>query len=349
MRIIGTYNIDPSAPASLVSTTRFDYGMTPPHSDEFILGFERELMTDFSVGVNYSYRKYSDLLETRAEHHQGQGDFFTQADYKLAGTTQGVNCGADAAANKPTVPGRYEICDPNGNLLRTITAPVRNIYDLKNPNDPPTFFVVRNTPDYSQRFSGLELTATKRLSHNWMLRGNLSWNDWKEHCGAASIADPTPVATTTGTAGCPGGQVVARSAGSGAFADVFINSKWSFNVTGLYQLPWDFNVGASLTGRQGYPRPFQEEVTTSTGGTNNVILGPVGSTRFDNVYELDLRAAKDFRFFNRVGVTISADLFNVPNKRTILQRNTDLSLSNADYITEIQSPRVWRFGAKVSF
>jgi hypothetical protein len=349
MKIIGIYNIDPAAPASLTSTTRFDYGMTPPHSDELILGLEREVMTDFSVGMNLSYRKYSDLLESRAEHHQGQGDFFTRADYMPAGTTQGSVCGADAAAGKAPTPGKYEVCAPDGTLLRTISAPVRGVYDLKNPLDAPTFFVVRNTPDYYQRFSGIELTATKRLSHNWMLRGNVSWNDWKEHCGPNAVADPTPVATATGTAGCPGGQVVARSAGSGAFGDVFINSKWSFNVTGLYQLPWDFNVGASLTGRQGYPRPFQEEVGTSTGGTNNVVLGPVGSTRFANVYELDFRAAKDFRFFNRVGLTLSADLFNAPNKRTILQRQTDLSATNADYITEIQSPRVWRFGAKVSF
>jgi hypothetical protein len=75
----------------------------------------------------------------------------------------------------------------------------------------------------------------------------------------------------------------------------------------------------------------------------------VGALRFENVYELDLRAAKDFRFFNRVGVTLSADLFNAPNQRTVLQRNTDLNTTTFGRITELQSPRIWRFGAKVSF
>ena len=42
-------------------------------------------------------------------------------------------------------------------------------------------------------------------------------------------------------------------------------------------------------------------------------------------------------------------LFNAPDKRTILQRNTDLNTTTFGRITEIQSPRVWRFGAKVSF
>jgi hypothetical protein len=143
-------------------------------------------------------------------------------------------------------------------------------------------------------------------------------------------------------------------------------------------LPWDFNIGASLTARQGYPRPFRETASDAcpsltdcvwNDGINTdkeVILQPIGTTRFPNVYELDLRAAKDFRFMNRVGLTLSADLFNVPNKRTVLQRNTLLDMTSVergtplqtlpiggpgtgDRITELQSPRVWRFGAKLSF
>jgi hypothetical protein len=174
------------------------------------------------------------------------------------------------------------------------------------------------------------------------------------------VSDPTPF-----LGNCPGGQVTERSAGSGAFGNVFISSKWSFNFTGLYQLPYDFNIGASLTGRQGYPQPFRQnasDVGLITANPNDdlapilttdkeVVIQPIGTTRFPNVYELDLRAAKDFRFFNRVGLTISADLFNVPNKRTVLQRQTLLNYGTqtGDRISELQSPRVWRFGAKITF
>ena len=68
-------------------------------------------------------------------------------------------------------------------------------------------------------------------------------------------------------------------------------------MTGLYQLPWDFNIGASLTGRQGYPEPFRINASTlaNVETDKNIVLQPVGALRFDNVYELDLRAAKDFR------------------------------------------------------
>jgi carboxypeptidase family protein/TonB-dependent receptor-like protein len=321
------YNVDPANPAALTSVHRVDYGMKPPHTDELIVGGERELMTDFSVGVNLTYRKIHNLVESRAEHTQGKGDFFTRADYVVAGQTSGT----------------YKILDKQGNLLHTITAPIVNYYDLKNQNDVPTFFVYRNRPDYSQRYEGAELTATKRLSHRWMLRGNFAYNNWTEHCGQNAVADPTPL-----LGNCPGGIVTERSAGSGAFGNVFVQAKWTFNVTGLYQLPWDFNIGGSLVGRQGYARPFREEVSVAS-GTNEVVLQPVGSLRFPNVFELDLRFAKDFRFYNRYGITLAGDLFNVPNKRTILQRETDLSVSNADYITEMQSPRVWRLSARVNF
>src|ERR1044071_6505787 len=81
------YYYDPTAPSALVSTTRIDYGMKPQHSDEFIVGFERELFTDFSVGVNGTYRKIKNITGRLYEKHQGAGDFYTGADYELVGHT----------------------------------------------------------------------------------------------------------------------------------------------------------------------------------------------------------------------------------------------------------------------
>ena len=126
-------------------------------------------------------------------------------------------------------------------------------------------------------------------------------------------------------------------------------------MTGLYQLPWDISIGASFAARQGYPALYRDEVSTDANpsGFSDVILHEIGDSRFDNVYELDLRLAKEIRY-RGVGLTLSADLFNVPNQRTVLQRETlvgfDATYSgNGDQITELQSPRVWRLGARFSF
>ena len=346
LKISGFAYIDPDNPAAVSSTTRVDYSAKAPTTDEFILGGEHELLTDFSVGVNYSYRKYKDLIQTRFEKTQGKGDFYTSADYEVAG-----NAG-----------GTFTLKDPKtGAVITTFTTPTVPVYQLKAGIASPVFGVITNRPDYTQTYNGLELTATKRLSHKWMMRGNVTYSDWKQKSGANAYANPTP-ALRSGYDGCYGncnGQVFQRSGGSGSFANVFINSKWNANLTGLYQLPWDFNIGGSFTARQGYPALYRQSTTGLRGGNVGVILNPVGDERFANVYELDLRAAKDFRFFNRVGITLSGDLFNVTNQRTVLQRETNIltgsvtkaptSRSAGNRLTELQSPRVWRFGAKVSF
>jgi hypothetical protein len=327
--------IDPSNPGSTRAAIRPDYNMKPPKTDEFIIGGERELMTDFTVGVNYTYRKYTDFLWTRYEKTQGAEDWYTSADYIPAGTVGGFT-----NVNQP----------PNG----TPTGlPATTYYKVKPGVAAPVFGVLTNRPDYSQTYNGLELTLNKRLSNNWMMRGSFSYNDWKQHTGADGFQDPTPriQAATNGCYGNCNGQVFQRSAGSGAFGNVFIASKWNYNVTGLYQFPWQISVGASLNGREGYPAIYYVQQGVGAEGPKQVILGDVGDYHFDNVTNLDLRLAKEFRFFNRAGLTISADLFNVLNERTVLQRTlrTGPSRATSNRITEMQSPRVWRFGAKVSF
>ena len=81
--------ITPSNPASIALTRRVDYGMKVPTTDEVIVGAERELMSDFSVGVNYTYRKYNDLFTTRFEKTAGAGDYYTPDDWVLSSRTAG--------------------------------------------------------------------------------------------------------------------------------------------------------------------------------------------------------------------------------------------------------------------
>jgi hypothetical protein len=341
LQLFGWAYIDPSAPDATAGATRLDYGMNAPRTDEFIIGGEREILPNFSIGLNFSHRKYNDLLEIRYEKTQGRGDFYTADDFVVGGTAGGT------------------FTDPYSGETRQF--PSVPYYVLREGVPAPIYGVIRNRPDYSQTYNGIELTATKRLTNRWMMRANFSWNDWTEDTGSDGFFDPTPrtMQVTSPHPGCVGncnGQVVERSAGSGAFQNVFINSKWSFNVTGLYQFPWDVSLGASVVGRQGYPAVYRDQVTTDAAplGFNDVILNDIGEVRFPNVYEFDLRLAKEFRIMNKVGVTLAADLFNVPNQRTVLQRDTLVffdgeASGSGNEITELQSPRVWRFSARITY
>ena len=66
---------------------------------------------------------------------------------------------------------------------------------------------------------------------------------------------------------------------------------------------------------------------------------------------LDLRLAKDLRF-GPVGFTVSADVFNVLNRNTELQRNVTSNSAfrtQQNRIFELLSPRVIRLGARLTF
>jgi hypothetical protein len=117
----------------------------------------------------------------------------------------------------------------------------------------------------------------------------------------------------------------------------------------MYQLPMNFNIAASFWGREGYPVVPYMRVDGSDGIRRNVALASVNDIRYDNVYELDLRVEKLIPITSTANITVSADLFNVLNDGTILQRFNRIGPSNAGNIKEIQSPRVWRFGARISF
>lgn len=354
MSIRGFSGLNPVNPTSISKTTRMDYGMKIPTTDEFIVGFDRELLTDFSVGLNYTYRSNKNFTATRNEKTQGAGDYYTAADYVPVLCTAAAGCGNGpsfvAQGQQRLAGGIFTLKDPiTGAVLATFNTGVRPVWQLSPTVPTAVFSVITDRPGYSQKYSGFELSATKRMAHRWMMRANASWNDFTEKCTGEAVQNPTQ---TLGA--CPGGQVAPQSAASGDFGDDFLNAKWQFNINGVYLGPWDISIGASLSARQGYPSPLRDTVTGLRGGNQAVVLNDVGELRFANVYELDLRLAKDFRFANRVGVNVAADLFNVPNKRTILQRGTsimqnEVSLASGYRIRELQSPRVWRLGARLTF
>jgi hypothetical protein len=205
---------------------------------------------------------------------------------------------------------------------------------------------------------------TKRLSNKWMAHAAFSWNDWKNKVDnpATACVDPTNQVFPQGGF-FPGqvlgpscqnnSQVYQESLGSGSFGNVWIGSKWGFNVSGLYQLPWNFNIAANFYGRQGYRNPYYVAVDTGNGeGTRYALLDTF--SRLNNVYNLDMRVEKIISIASKASLTLSIDVFNVLNDNTILQRESDATPGSdgtgaAGLIDEIQNPRAVRFGARISF
>lgn len=330
---------DPSNPTLSTSFTRWASDLKAPNTDEIILGAEHELFSDLSIGVNVTYRKLNDFIGTIGEKHQGQGDYLTSADY---------------------APRSVNATLPDGS---TVTLPY---FVLRTATDPggavaaPVFSVIRNIPDYSQEYTGLELTAIKRMANRWMLRGNVTLQDWSQDAGVDSFGDPTK-RRVAGFSACPQcDTVVFQSTGSGSKGNVYINSNWTASLTGLYQIPViETSFGFNVNSREGYALPYVWLVRGSAGeGTKALIAGDdVDAFRNETVTEVDLRLAKEIRF-KGIGLTLSVDAFNILNANTVLQRNVtqlnaaagSTSLSpTSNRVAEVLSPRVFRLGARLSF
>jgi len=325
--ILAWFGIDPANPT--VPVRRWDPDINPPTTDELLVGFEREVLPDFVLGATYTWRQLDDFVYLRPEKTRGSNNFYSPADYELV-----------PAAAQST----FKL--PDGTFY---TRPA--YYRLKAGVDAPVYYVITNQPDYKQKYSGLELTGTKRMSNRWMLRGSVTLQDWTQEVGDEAFYDPTVQRGGSGTCTvCDGGDVIEGSgSGSGAKGGVYINSKWAYNLTGAYQIPViETSLGFNLTGRQGYPIPYAHRQNTSEGFKFLLLDEDVTHFRHEDIMNLDLRLAKDFRF-GPVGTTLSVDVFNVFNEQTILQRNTRLNIASGNRITELQSPRVIRLGARLTF
>jgi hypothetical protein len=328
----GTYgNIDPDHLNDVPHNARLDYGMTPPKTDEFIGGVEMQLMDDVSVGADYTYRKFTDFWWN--VHEKAGGGFVGPSDYNCSGA--------------PIV-----ATTPDGKSHSVVNCTLKPGVDIVDS-------VITNRPGYNQTYNGLDFFLTKRMSHNWMMRGSFSYNDRKQHVGAGGIEDPTPwlqppspiTNNYFGCTSCDGSIVVDRSYGT--HSDTYINARWQYNLTALYQFPWQVSVGANLTGREGYPIPYYVRA-----GSKRILLDGVDAGREPDQMELDLRLAKDITLPGRGGVTLAVEGFNITNNRPVLQRQPRLytlsggtvgKFGTANRITEVQVPRVFRVSAKVSF
>jgi hypothetical protein len=320
-------NIDPDHPGAAVSPGRIDYNMDPTTTDELVLGIDREIAPNFAIGAAYSYRYRTNFTWDQFEKTQGAGDYYTSADYVLGNPVTG------------TLPDGSSYSVPN--------------YRLKAGLDAPVFFVTTNRPDYHQTYHGLELTATKRMSNRWMMRGNLTLSNWEQHVGADGVIDPTKVIENDSCSNC-NGDVVASNGGVGGY----INSRWAYSLNGVYEAPFRIMLGAAVVGREGYILPYYRRTNNRDGVGNKevMVVEDFGANRLPDLFNLDLRVARDFGLpYRNATLNLSIDLFNVTNERTILWRDNRLysadgpDVSENDWIEQLQSPRVWRFGARVRF
>ncbi len=306
----------------------YDPDLKNSNSWEYLVGFERQLVTDLSVSVTYTHRDYRDA-------------------------TTIVPFGIDASDFVPA--GVFEANTPVG---------VFNVPYFTLPFTHDGSLIVTNANDYKTSYDGVDIAARKRMSNNFMVNAGLTLQKQNaNYDGGDSLAfyigdggltgqvfpfDPTnlPFLNDQPYAFAPGG-----SGKSG----VYPYSEWQLKLSGVYQFPWDISAGAFARYQQGYPYVLFARVTdgslSSALGTSFHLFAvePFGSRRYDDIFTLDLQFEKGFELGSYGRLALSANVFNVTNTNSIIRRQRRVNASTFNKIEENISPRAVRLGIRYSF
>jgi hypothetical protein len=296
-------NYDPANPSSVVSPNRIDEDLENDITDEFVAGVDHEVMANFAIGVSYIWRKY----------HNFQNDYRNVTADTYSPVTFTSACG-------------NTLCD----------APSYTATYYQRATAVPTGTVLRND-EASRSYNGIELTARKRFSNNWLMNSSFTFNNTILHYTGpgdfSTTADPTNFDFTNGQ-------------DSGGLN----GPRWTAKLSGMYGLPWQMSVAAFYNLRDGtqFNRTIQSPNRTGSGGTVNALIEPQGTTHYPTFSQLDLHWDKALRWGNR-RVQFNVDVFNTFNASTVLGRQARQNFAQANYVTSILAPRVARLGVKVNF
>jgi hypothetical protein len=323
----GFTGFDPKNPGAAINRVASD--SKPAITHELLAGVDRELTPQLSVSGTVTYRRIQDLSWTPLIGA-------TQASYTRTGTLTGTA----AEIGSYSVP----------------------LYALNAAALPPGGGRMYTTREgYHQRYLGLEVSATKRLSNRWSARVGFSANSWREYFDDPSkaILDPTRAASPSAAfpfAGpqVDGGAVLSMTTSSGGNAVYTVAPGYQIAANGSYEVLWGISIAAALVSRQGYAEPFfQSNVATGDplGAKSVLLVNQADAFRLPAVTLLDGRLEKQFTF-GSARLAIDFDLLNVLNSDTVLAKQYDARLTGATGFgstLEIMNPRVARLGVRFTF
>jgi len=273
-----------------VLLTSIDPNFKRPYTDEYSVGLDREIMSNTRLSAVYTYRREKNL----------QATLNPAANVYSTTPTAAVDPGIDGVVGTAD--------DASYSFFPRISAA------------NPAF--ITNDPTLVQRYEGLEITVTKRLSNRWQgLAGyTLSKN---EQFGYSTDVSPNFLINNNG------------NITTAANAD----RPNQFKLTGMYIVPWhDIITSANLAIQQG--PPITRQISRAVGfATNQIInLEPLGNTRQDALTKVDVRVGKLFRFNGGKTLEATADFDNLFNAATVWQvRNRTEAAAFLDPTTNVRA------------
>jgi hypothetical protein len=306
---------------SLVSSNanlRIDPNYRDPFTNEYIVQVERALTTDLGLQANYVYKSGSD--------YPGWEDITG----RYADVAYIDSRGAGATGNTYTV---YKLLTPASQSVFLMT----NAVGLQGE----TLF---------NKYHGVTMTATKRMSHRW--QGTFSL--------VLSKSEGRLPSSTSG----PRSSQSATPASFGRFnngPNDFVNTDGLLigdrPVVGkmqiVYGLPWDITISGNVQHQTG--RPWARQIRVSgLGFTTNptIYVEPLdGSRRVPNLNLFDMRVQKSFRIPNSPArADVYVDFLNLTNSDATENLGSRLGTSSSFGLpTSYILPRRAMIGVRMRF
>ncbi len=294
------------------SQLRLDPELKSPYTDQFIVGFERELAKGLGLSLNYVHK--------RGQRYAGWSD--------IGGTYSPVT-----------------YFDTEG-----VGASGRDVTVLRLDSDPAdSIFLLTNQSRLFTRYHGLTVQLVKRMT-KWQATASLVWSRASGRL-PASLGGPTdePTGTATGPGSRFGQNPNDYINSDGRLIhDRPLTGKLQF----VYQLPKGFLVGLNFNFQRGRPYARLVQLPAELVGLPTTILAERidGSRRAGTWKLLDLRLQKEFALRGAFRLALFADALNVTNDDANDGVGSRLGTSDSFGVaTDFILPRRVMLGAKLSF
>jgi hypothetical protein len=286
-----------------------DAGIKQPYMDQYLVGLERELVSDLSVKAQYIQREYKDQFGW-------------------------LDTGSVYAPTPLRDPG------PNGTLGNADDGEMFTLFNLTNPGRERRVFT--NADDAWRRYRAFQLVVQKRFSHNWQLLAGYTRSK-AEGSVNNNIGDNYGSLTVTQSPFINPNNLV------NAVGRNTLDFPHELLVRGSYRLPWlgGFNIGGVYRYISGSALSRTAVFRLSQGNTT-VRVEPRGSLATDATSQIDLRLDKSIPFGGGRQVSVYVDAFNV-NNQGAATGYTEVSGTSFGIPSGWTTPRTFLVSARLTF
>ena len=219
--------------------------------------------------------------------------------------------------------------------------------DYWNRYDVPEGTYFTNYKKNYNRYLALQLALTKKFSDKWMADASFIIQDWKQFRFEEETFNMTNFDYWNGAPYAPRSV---RESGS-----VYLNSRWQFKLSGLYQLPWNLSLTGVLSAQEGYVLGnYAQSSKKIKGGSYFSVYEPdkqFGDDRLPAFFTLNLGLERKFTLGTegRTTATVFVNAYNLTNNDATLAKDAQFTSTAFGKITRKLNPGIFQFGIRVNF